>query len=473
MTMLRIRSMIAWVLLSLGSLAAVLVWSAYGSAAGQQEMAAGGVWAPVASSQADSDDDADANTMPADANADAAEAAATTRTDSAPAEDLLRGPIDPYDAAAEKRKFFRAAGADGELDEQKFNADAARKDGFVRKFDNWEAMLAFDKDGIGTIDWFAADAYRRAIRKRILDAFDTRRIGKLTGVQRQAANAALASGRFTAPAATIAKATATTGPATTGPVAAGLAATSAPVNASRLLARLAADETSKLSPEDVQAAMKALRDAEEQALLQKYGKEGETKLTKEEWAQVAKDRQKPWQDLANDMNVILFDTEGNGTLSEEQEKQAKEFQARLHDVFKDIGKKVVGDPKSMSDLEQAKLAVDMGVVGLRVTARINQQMDPAQTGFVSEEARRKFNENAAGAVRNYMKKFIAPYADSDGKYGPGQRQKIIDAFSKDMDARIKKVHGGQGRPTPDEMVRITEDFLKDVGVLGDKREDEE
>jgi hypothetical protein len=453
--MRRIESMSAWGLLSLVALTAVLVWSAWGpGAAAQQGMAKDtGV---AASSQGDGDDDADTDTMPADAGATGPLA------DSAPAEDMLKGAVDPYDPVAEKAKFFRAAGVSGELDEQKFQADAARKDGFVRKFDDWAAMLAFDKHGSGTIDWFEADAYRRAIRKRVLDAFDARRIGKLTGAQRQAAGEALASGKF------LVLATAASKPTTSGPV-----ATSAPGNASKLLAGLAADDHSKPSPEEVQAAMKALRDAEEKALLLKYGKEGETKLTKEEWAQVIKDRQKPWQDLANDLNVILFDTEGNGVLNEEQEKQAKEFQSKLQDVFKNVGTKVMGDPKNMSEMEQKKLAVDMGLVGLRVMAKINQQMDPGQTGFISEEARRKFNADAAGAVGNYMKKFIAPCADSDGKYGPAERQKILDAFRQDMDARVKKVHSGEGRPTPDEAAKLAEDLLKDVGILKEQRNDEE
>jgi hypothetical protein len=462
MTMLHIKSMSAWGLLSLGALAAVLVWSGYGpGAAAQQGTAKDGVSAPVASSQADSDDaDADVATMPSDAKPDQADEAATRpQAGSAPAEDLLNGAIDPYDAVGEKAKFFRAAGAEGELDELKFQADAAKKEGFVRKFDNWEAMLAFDKDGNKTIDWFEADAYRRAIRKRVLDGFDTKRTGRLTGVERQAANAALASGRFAA----LAKA----------PTATGGVATSSPVNASKLLAGLAADDHSKLSPEDIQAAMKALGEAEEKALLQKYGKEGETKLTKEEWAQVFKDRQKPWQDLANDMKVILFDTEENGVLDEEQEKQAKEFQSKLQDVFKDVGKKVMGDRKNMSELEQKKLALEMGLVGLRVMAKINGQLDPAQTGFISEQTRRQFNEDAAGGVRNYMKKFIAPYADSDGKYGPAERQKIIEALGRDMDARLKKVHSGTDRPSPDETIKLVEDFLKDVGVLNAEKNDGE
>lgn len=453
--MRNIKSKSAWRLLSLGSLTALLVWSACGPmAAAQQDMTA---QTSMVSSQVQGDDDADTDTTPAEAKPNEADVAATRpQAASAPTEDLITGAIDPYDAAAEKTKFFRAAGASGELDELKFKADAARKDGFVRKFDNWDAMLALDNDGSKTLDWFEADAYRRAIRKRVLDGFDTKRTGKLTGVERQAANAALASGRFTA----LAKA----------PASPGGAATSAPVNASKLLASLAADDHSKLSPEDLQAAMKALRDAEEKSLLQKYGKEGETKLTKEEWAQVMKDRQKPWRELTNDMKVILFDTEENGVLDEEHEKQAKEFQAKVQGVFKEMGKKVLGDQTNMSELEKKKQALEMGLVGLRIIAKINGQLDPAQTGFISEETRRKFNEDAAGAVSSYMKKFIAPYTDSDGKYGPAERQKIIEAMGKDVDARLKKVHSGPGRPSADETFKLAEDFMKDLGIIGADKE---
>ncbi|MBL7134001.1 MAG: hypothetical protein ISS78_07885 [Phycisphaerae bacterium] len=114
----------------------------------------------------------------------------------AKAEDVCKGCVAPYNPAAERVKFFKAAGVDNELDATEFETDKARKGaGFVRAFDTWRAMLAFDKNTNKTIDWFEADAYRRDLRTRVLTAYDTNEDKHLKGKEREAANAALAAGR--------------------------------------------------------------------------------------------------------------------------------------------------------------------------------------------------------------------------------------------------------------------------------------
>jgi len=113
--------------------------------------------------------------------------------------DVCKGCVDPYNPAAERVKFFKAAGVDNELDATEFEADKARKGtGFVRAFDTWRAMLAFDKNTNKTIDWFEADSYRRDLRTRVLTMFDTNKDRRLTGAERDKANALLAAGRVPA-----------------------------------------------------------------------------------------------------------------------------------------------------------------------------------------------------------------------------------------------------------------------------------
>ena len=68
-----------------------------------------------------------------------------------------------YNPVAERIRFFAAAGKDSELDAGEFTANRGKGAGFVRKTDNWSAMLRFDKDKNKTIDWFEADAYRRSL----------------------------------------------------------------------------------------------------------------------------------------------------------------------------------------------------------------------------------------------------------------------------------------------------------------------
>jgi len=119
----------------------------------------------------------------------------TPATSPAPASapgDLCHSAVDPYDSIEERLRFFRAAGVDNELDAQEFAADRARPHGFIRRFDRWSDLLRFDKDRNGTVDWFEADAYRQALRRAALQAFDADKDGKLAGKEREGANDALA-----------------------------------------------------------------------------------------------------------------------------------------------------------------------------------------------------------------------------------------------------------------------------------------
>ncbi len=110
--------------------------------------------------------------------------------------DLCKNAVDPYEPMGQKTLFFTAAGKDNELSEEEFNADKTKGKGFVRSFEKWSTIVAFDKDGKKQIDWLEADAYRRDLRKRVLAAFDASKDGKLAGDERTAANKALAAGKF-------------------------------------------------------------------------------------------------------------------------------------------------------------------------------------------------------------------------------------------------------------------------------------
>jgi len=114
------------------------------------------------------------------------------------APDVLRNAVDPYVPGAERGRYFRAAGVDNELTADEFAADRKRTTPFVRTFDHWPALVRFDKNANGTIDWFEADAYRRDVRKKVFDAFDTNDDRRLSPIERAAANKALTSEKFLA-----------------------------------------------------------------------------------------------------------------------------------------------------------------------------------------------------------------------------------------------------------------------------------
>ena len=119
---------------------------------------------------------------------------AKTGTSPAKPKDICTDCVDPYNPTAERARFFKAAGVDSELDAAEFAADKTRKGGFVRAFDSWTGMGAFDKNGNKTVDWFEAESYRRGVRKRVLSACDANGDGRLKGAEREAANRALAAG---------------------------------------------------------------------------------------------------------------------------------------------------------------------------------------------------------------------------------------------------------------------------------------
>jgi len=118
--------------------------------------------------------------------------------------DVARGPVDSYQAGFERSRFLAAAGVDTELDAEEFKANPKANKPWVRVFDSWTKLRAFDRNGNGTIDWFEADAYRKAVRTAVLGQFDKDKNNRLNQQERDEANKLLASGRtpkLTAPKA--------------------------------------------------------------------------------------------------------------------------------------------------------------------------------------------------------------------------------------------------------------------------------
>lgn len=119
--------------------------------------------------------------------------------------DVLRDAVDPYNPGAERSRFLAAAGVDTELTEGEFNADAKRVaeggKGFARRFDRWAMLIKFDGNRDGQIDWFEADAYRKALRAAVMRGYNITKDNRLTGEERNKANQALAAGKVPAIAA--------------------------------------------------------------------------------------------------------------------------------------------------------------------------------------------------------------------------------------------------------------------------------
>ncbi len=111
--------------------------------------------------------------------------------------DFAREVLD-YDPLEEQVRFLVAAGGEKNLTEAAFAENRKRHNPFVRRFDRWEAIVLFDRDGSGTISLSEALRYRQALRLALLAAYDADGDGLLAGEERAAANKALAEGSLPA-----------------------------------------------------------------------------------------------------------------------------------------------------------------------------------------------------------------------------------------------------------------------------------
>ena len=104
--------------------------------------------------------------------------------------DLLENDL----ATDERDRFFVLAGDDGEVSVEEFLAGAKLAGSFVRKCDRWNSAIRYDADESGQLNWPEAEKYRKETRRLVLSRYDRNRDGKLTGSERDDANALLAQG---------------------------------------------------------------------------------------------------------------------------------------------------------------------------------------------------------------------------------------------------------------------------------------
>jgi len=111
--------------------------------------------------------------------------------------DHVRDLIDSYFQGRERDRFFATAGVDGKLTREEFASAAGKPGSFVRAYDRWASAAVFDANRDGRLNWFEAERYRTAVRKKIVALFDKDDDGRLAGAERRAANAYLAAGKGT------------------------------------------------------------------------------------------------------------------------------------------------------------------------------------------------------------------------------------------------------------------------------------
>jgi len=361
---------------------------------------------------------------------------ATTTSAPAGVPDLCNGPLDPYDAGAERNKFFQAAGVDNELNQQEFGADQGKADGFVRKFDRWQTMLTFDENRNGTINWFEADAYRQDVRKRLLAQFDLNKDGRLAGPERDAANRAIADGW---------------------PERSGLAAS-----------RPTLDRFSGMS-EAQRQEMAAIMESQRRAMMERYDVNHDGQLDEQERADMRRDmrRSDPMSAFMDRFKLKQFDADGDGQLDADEQAQFDQFNSSLRDMGRQWGRTLMSaadDPQATDAQRQAFRAATM-VEGMKMMRKFNAVMDIDGDGQVSIEERQAFSQHMSDGISRYMNSLVEQCdTNESGRLSDEGRRQLLETIDGDFRARIKKFSADDGKPTPQTAVRAVADFMKDMGV---------
>jgi len=378
---------------------------------------------------------------------------AATRPSKPP--ELCKDAVDPYDAGAERTRFFAAAGVDSELSREEFEANRGAADPFVRKFDRWEALLAFDKDGNKTLDWFEVDAYRQDLRRRVLGAFDLNKDHSLTGAERDAANAALAKGRVPA------------GPA---------AATGRPMPTTSAAPRDGAwaqadtDADGLISEQERLAAMEKMREQMRQRMLREWDTDGDGEISEQERQAMREARRKanaPMKDLMEGWKMTLFDSDQDGELSEEEQQAARQFEKELGGIGERMRERMMdidGDGEVTRE-ERQQFFRESAVAGMRQMGAMQKWLDADGDGEVTIEERAAFNARMADGLERWLDGFAKPYRPADGAWDSAGRKALVEGLEKEVMRREKKFDANaDGRLDPAEMMNMMIDFAEELGV---------
>jgi len=380
--------------------------------------------------------------------------------------EVLKDAVDPLNLTKERARFFTAAGPDNELSKEEFAASRGKPNAFVRKFDTFEAMLAFDKDRNKTLDWFEARAYRQNLRERVLAEYDANKDGKLTGEERDKANRALAAGRV--PRATIAARSA--GRLELDP---------------QTVARHDADGDGQLSRDERRAMWQARAEQRRKEVLAKHDANKDGELDEAE-------RKAFFQEMRDGWLLRRFDRDGDGELNEDEAAAAKQAEERFEkqrqewarlreemlkkhdadgdgrlegeergaawaDVRRQWGERSF-DADGDGRLDERELAAMKEAEAERTATYENWRSDWVKRhdadgdGKLSEEERRAGFE----ALRKEIADLTASWrnqwdVDGDGELSDNERQAMRDSIRKRVDELRKELDAdGDGRVTGQE-----------------------
>ncbi len=346
--------------------------------------------------------------------------------------DLCKGAVDPYDQSAERQLFLASAGADGELTEKEFKALIGKK-GFVRKFDRWDRLIAFDKDGNKTIDWFEADAYRQAFRKQVLATFDADKNGNLKGDERKKANAALNAGRVR-------------------------------LSSGRSRGRGGSDRGGDRG----RGGFSRQPDAE---TLKKYDKDGDGKLSSEERGAYYTARREEYRKRM----VERYDTDKDGEVSDKEREAAREaMRSRFSEIRErwtrnrfDANKDGKLDKEETAAMEKSN--ADRRARDEQRRAEFTKRWDKDGDGKISEKERDAMRASYRAESESRRASFTKAWdTDGDGELNEKERDAMQSKMRTSMEAHRKKMDlNGDGDVSREEDREYWDKLRKKYDADGD------
>ncbi|MDP6544388.1 MAG: hypothetical protein QGH60_10380 [Phycisphaerae bacterium] len=368
-----------------------------------------------------------------------------------PAPKLCLGAVDPFDRATQKTGFFAIAGKDGELTGEEFRNASEKKNtstkAFLRSFDTYAALLKFDKDKNSKIDWVEAQAYRLDLRKRVLDAFDANKDSRLKGPEREAANRALAAGKFSR---------------------GGKGRTSRRAD---FMAKYDLDGNGELSEDE----RKAMREAFRKRSIERYDKDGDGKLSEEERRAMRRGRGGMWAAATERWRLQHFDLDGDGKLSKAEEAEQKEFQGQFMAMGKSLDVKfndLDGDGE-VSMEERRKIGQEWRKSAVQMMVLAATYMDHNGDGEVSQEEREGFGKRVQTGMIKWMEDFGKEFdGDTNGRLDKAERGAFLTGLKKNIVTRITRFDADRnGRLSPPEAIEMMKDFAKEIDLAPSKPKD--
>jgi len=359
--------------------------------------------------------------------------------------DLCRGVVDPYDKAAERSRFFKAAGVDNELSDKEAEANRKAEKPFVRKFDRWTVMVAFDKDGNKTLDWYEADAYRQALRRRVLVAFDENKDRRLAGKEREAANRALAAGKVPAGTERSAIWVPQRG-APDGQDRAGRSGGTVIVGPDGSGVTIRRMEPGEGAQGDWGERYRQRQEEQRKQLLEKYDANGNGEIDEDEREKMRDDWRKRAEDQRRQWELQRYDANKNGQLDEEE-----------------LAK------KAADQAEREKRMAEWRVQAEERRKKWLAEWDTDGDGELSDDERKamqdSYRRRAEDARQEYLKKWDT---DGNGELSDEERQASRDEYRRRSEERQKAADtDGDGRVSADEWRAYREAIEKKYDADGD------